>query len=1686
MGNRWGVSRKGIGSRALDFASGLVASVCSFGKTHRALLPPEQTDNRSNLILSIRNASKTLPLQWRPSANFWLRNLCIICLLACSSTATYATCKGAPFNFILTLLINEPSNQVHHNACAELGGSYRIETGSNPVLWCVDSTATQEGVQTLGGGAPGLIIGALYYESIDPSLTLHPTLQSCQNQCATGTQFSTLTNACEAVSFFSTARASKDPCGEGNPCSPVTGNKFQTETDLSMDSVGLSIRRYYQSQALGDGYIGMGQGWRHNFTPRLDSYEDAPAYSGYAETKSQLYTSDIQACLSGWDDIKTDAYRGRLTTNTLAFYRRGICEVEQNGELAVTLPLQSTEEFTYAQSTTVKTVSRPNGDVITFKEDNGWIPINKSEVSLVKIANDWGFTDTDDTVEIYGADGSLQTSTTRNDWITAFTYDGSGRLDTVTGPFSHVLTFSYDAQDRVDAITTPLGDILYGYDANNNLDTVTYPDGRIKQYHYEDVAFPNHLTGITDENTKRYATWAYDAQGRATLSEHAGGVERVTLAYNANSSTTVTDSRGNIRTYDFTVTGGELAVDDVNGIPCSTCSNGKMKDRTYDANGYLASSSDWQDIITKYGQYDPKGQYGCKVEGVRALDASTGACAFDLAASPNARRTDYIYDSRFFNRITSMTERSVKTGSDKVTTNTFNAFGNRLSETISGFDVLGNPVARTTTYEYNGPLNQLSQVDGPRTNASDITQYRYYANDALEGNNRARLKEIEDANGVLMRAAIQYTATGKVESESRPNGLSLDYVYLPGNDRLSTLTESSVDGSTHVTQWIYLATGEVASIITGVGTSSSTTLTLGYDDARRLTRITDGLGNYVDYGLDTEGNRETETTYDANGTPSNFADDVLKKQITQTFDVYNRLDTSSQANENQNLTFAPDGTLDTQTDGNGIVTDYSYDALKRLTQTIQDQGGTNTQTKDATTAYGYDVADRLTSVTDPINGNTTYQYDDLGNLLSQTSPDTGTTLYLYDNAGNLTQKTDAKGQVIIYSYDALNRLTNVDATGTEDDLTYTYDNCANGTNRLCTVQSATQTVHNTYDAFGEVTRSQGISRTYVADKLDTMTYPSGAQVSYTYDLAGQITQMDLIQNGMSETIVSNIQYAPLGPIKQLTWGNSQILTQTLDSAYRMTDKSTPGVLTFDTALFDPNGNLTTRNETVGANSVTSSTHSYDEINRLNSAAGTFGIQSLLYDKNGNRAQDTLNSQVTPYTYTPNSNRIDQINALPVSIDANGNTESQGSYTYHFTTHNRIETATENTTVKASFTYNGLGQRNHKINHQTNAEKHFFYGQAGELLAETDAHGNVLVEYIYLNGMQIAQHQPDSDGDGQTNAQEATLGTNPTNTDTDQDGLTDLYELLQTGTSTTEADTDGDGSNDQEEINQGTDPLNPDSTPVTNPPATPVAAPSLQTVALIGLSILFLGVGFILIKRGIHTPALFFIGVGLLCIPNAHKQNSDDHPLIKSAHALPSVSGQLYFVHTDHLGTPHAMTDRSATVVWQATYTPFGKATVNEDPDNDGKVVENNIRAPGQYFDSETGLHDNGFRVYDPSSGRYVTSDPIGLAGGINTYAYVGGNPLRWTDSRGLDAPGCDGVPNFLESNCMLNMCAKHDYCYFENRCTASSWFIPLSKCNLRCNFPAVGGTIGAGAAAVLGIECEPQPDETPRETTCGK
>jgi RHS repeat-associated protein len=114
---------------------------------------------------------------------------------------------------------------------------------------------------------------------------------------------------------------------------------------------------------------------------------------------------------------------------------------------------------------------------------------------------------------------------------------------------------------------------------------------------------------------------------------------------------------------------------------------------------------------------------------------------------------------------------------------------------------------------------------------------------------------------------------------------------------------------------------------------------------------------------------------------------------------------------------------------------------------------------------------------------------------------------------------------------------------------------------------------------------------------------------------------------------------------------------------------------------------------------------------------------------------------------------------------------------------------------------------------------------------------------------------------------------------------------------------------------------------------------------------------------------------------------------------------IFYIHADHLGTPRRISRPSDNaIVWRWDGDAFGTSDASEDPDGDTLAFTFNLRFPGQYFDRESGRHYNYFRDYDPAIGRYIQSDPIGLQGGINTYAYVESDPINSDDPYGLRSP----------------------------------------------------------------------------------
>ncbi len=1086
-------------------------------------------------------------------------------------------------------------------------------------------------------------------------------------------------------------------------------------------------------------------------------------------------------------------------------------------------------------------VVRPDGRVLKFANvGTEWISDADVQDQLISVGRGWELHTEKDTVETYSANGRLLSISDSKGNTQTLNYRGS----VLTGVFSNSneeLAFSYDRSGNLVTVDfwasnpDPAQDQgrQWAYDyTNGNLSTVTNPDGSTRVYHYEDIYNPKSLTGITDERGIRYASWEYDLFGYATSSYHGTGAERVDVVYGLDGERTVRDSLGNITAFDATAQLGSGLVTDTEG---ATCANGDTSLAAYNydpvTNDKLSQTIDG--TTTEYGNYDANGNPGYQIEAVGTL---------------LQHRTDYTYDSRFLSKISSITVPSVLAGEDKVTTMEYDEFANLLRRTVDGFKPDGTSISRTSSFEYNGPYGQLSQIDGPRTNVLDVTTFEYYPDDPAQYQHQGMLQSITGPLGIVQRDNLQYNTQRQLIAETRPNGLLVTYDWQPYTDRLDAVTET-VGTDSRTTSWTYLPTGEVATTTLADGS----TLTFDYDEARRLVRMSDSLGNTIDYNLDSEGNILGESTYDPNN--------ILAKSITRSFDVYNRLDVVGQANESLDYDYAADGTLDRKTNGKGIETTYGYDELKRLTTTLGDALGTAPSTAASQTDQDYDVQGNLAAVVDPKDSATAYTYDDLGNLVSRVSPDSGTSTYDHDGAGNRTETTDGKGQVFTLNYDARNRLTSWDAPGTVHDIQYTYDTCANGVEKLCSLTRGTNTTQYAYNGFGDVLSidqyvqtatalvgsSLGI-RYDAAGRMQTITYPGNTYVSYGYDAMGNVNQLTLDRNGSITELVSAVVYAPFGPLKALNLGNGLTRSIDHDQAYRITVINDP---VYDVAFnYDANGNIIYQSRNVGDLDT-----GYDALDKLTTATGSVDSYAYSYDRNANRLSDTLNGTSTTYAYEPFSNRLSQGGLDPVILDANGNTTQLRGMTLDYSPDNRLIAAND-----SNYGYNGMGERVLK----TNASKTtlYHYGPTGQLMAELNNSAQVEKAYLYLNGQ--------------------------------------VFAVV-------------DYAND--------------------------------------------------------------------------------------------VAGALYYVHADHLGTPQGLSDESANIVWLADYSPFGLAIVNEDTDLDGNAVTLNLRFPGQYFDGETGLHYNYFRDYDPTTGRYIQSDPIGLVGGLNTYGYVGGNPLSYIDQFGLRSLG---------------------------------------------------------------------------------
>ncbi|MEK7810216.1 MAG: hypothetical protein AAB278_00170, partial [Pseudomonadota bacterium] len=511
--------------------------------------------------------------------------------------------------------------------------------------------------------------------------------------------------------------------------------------------------------------------------------------------------------------------------------------------------------------------------------------------------------------------------------------------------------------------------------------------------------------------------------------------------------------------------------------------------------------------------------------------------------------------------------------------------------------------------------------------------------------------------------------------------------------------------------------------------------------AHRLTDITDGLGNYIHYTLDAMGNRTKEDTFDSAGNNVHTHSRV--------FDALNRLWKDIGA-VNQTAVFEYDanGNLTKVTDPLTRPTSHTYDALDRLI--------TSTDTANGITRFGYDGLDQLTKVTDPKTLVTQYQKDGLGNLEQLTSPDTGITVNTYDAAGNVLTRTDAKGQVSVYTYDALNRLTDIaykpnSGANATQTVAYIYDLGVNGIGHLTQITDSTATATYSYDLHGrltgEVRQTQGLN--YNTDygydtqgRLDTIAYPSGRMVNYTFDSMGRINQISTTLNNVPRILASNVTYEPFGGIHSFNYGDGitapvQSYTRSRDQDGRIASYTLKGKTM--SIGYDDASQISSITDPQYPQSPAS--YGYDPLSRLNSYIQGASAQSYYYDANGNRSSQILGS-TTDYSYVPGSNRLAgiQVNGGAIQAvvqDVNGATTSDPARQYSYDLRGRLQQVT---TAQGTVTYevNALGLRVRKQVPYAHTDTLYHYDTQGHLIGESPVgSAQYTREYIYLGDQPVA-------------------------------------------------------------------------------------------------------------------------------------------------------------------------------------------------------------------------------------------------------------------------------------------------------------------------------------------------------------
>ncbi|HEY7550089.1 MAG TPA: RHS repeat-associated core domain-containing protein, partial [Hyphomicrobiaceae bacterium] len=651
---------------------------------------------------------------------------------------------------------------------------------------------------------------------------------------------------------------------------------------------------------------------------------------------------------------------------------------------------------------------------------------------------------------------------------------------------------------------------------------------------------------------------------------------------------------------------------------------------------------------------------------------------------------------------------------------TLNAFGQKVSVTVSGADIATRSAA--AAYDSKGQF--------PANFSNAASQTESWEHDPRFGTPTKQT----GPNGLVTTSA--YDDFGRKTLELRADGTrtAWSYLYCAGTNGG---TVSCPAAATHLVE---------AKLLGPDGTTKIAPTGVNYYDQldRVIASDTEGFdGSLI----------RTETRYDAQGRVEKrsrpyFVTGGTPQWITYTYDALGRVLTET----------APDGATTTD-EYHGLTTKVT-NAANQTTTTTKNSQGQAVQVTDAeshATTYEYEPFGGLAKVTDAVGNVTTVTYDTRGRKTAISDPDMGSWTYAHDVLDQPKMQTNAAGEVTTFSYDLLGRLVQRVEPGLTS--TWTWDTSPNGIGKLASASTgASYTRTHTYDALGRPDQVQitingtpyTITTGYdAASRLSTVTYPSGFAVTYGYNATGY--QYQLSNAATSEVYwTANARDAELH-LTQQTAGNGVLTTQVFDpQTGRLSSivAGDAGAVQNQAYTYDLVGKLITRSD---ANTSLAESFTYDILNRLASSTVTLTpaplVATFAYNAIGNL---TYKSDVGTYSYPapgePRPHGVTSISGGAInttfSYDAKGNMTSGNGLSVTYTAFNKPATITRGT-ASISFDHDPEHQRYA----QTSLSGVTFYLSGGGVLAERFAGSGGTVRwtnYLIVGGRMIGIRVENSD------------------------------------------------------------------------------------------------------------------------------------------------------------------------------------------------------------------------------------------------------------------------------------------------------------------------------------------------------